>query len=70
MMRQLREIPRRMLACTAVQPHVPIALIIQCATMATDISGYQIFYRRQRLPFLILSLLDFVVFVVRILIFP
>ena len=34
MMRPLREIPCRMLARTAVQPRVLVALI-QCATMAT-----------------------------------
>ena len=36
MMRRLREIPRRMLARTAVQPRVLVALI-QCATMATEV---------------------------------
>ena len=36
MMRRLREIPCRMLARTAVQPRVLVALI-QCATMATEI---------------------------------
>ena len=35
-MRRLREIPCRMLARTAVQPRVRVALI-QCATMATDV---------------------------------
>ena len=37
MMRQLREIPCRMLARTAVQPRVLVALIIQCATMAIEV---------------------------------
>jgi len=36
-MRRLREIPCRMLARTAVQPRVLVALIIQCATMATEV---------------------------------
>ena len=36
MMRRLREIPCRMLARTAVQPRVLVALI-QCATMATEV---------------------------------
>ena len=36
MMRRLREIPCRMLACTAVQPRVLVALI-QCPTMATEV---------------------------------
>ena len=36
MMRRLREIPCRMLARTAVQPLVLVALI-QCATMATEV---------------------------------
>ena len=36
MMCRLREIPCRMLARTAVQPHVLVALI-QCATMATEV---------------------------------
>ena len=36
MMHRLREIPCRMLAGTAVQPRVLVALI-QCATMATEI---------------------------------
>ena len=36
MMRRLCEIPCRMLARTAVQPHVLVALI-QCATMATEV---------------------------------
>ena len=35
-MRRLREIPCRMLARTAVQPRVLVALI-QCATMATEV---------------------------------
>ena len=35
-MRRLREIPCRMLARTAVQPCVLVALI-QCATMATEV---------------------------------
>ena len=37
MMRRLREIPCRMLARTAVQPRVLVALIIQCATMGTEV---------------------------------
>ena len=37
MMRRLREIPCRMLAHTAVQPRVLVALIIQCATMETEV---------------------------------
>jgi len=36
MMGRLREIPCRMLARTAVQPRVLVALI-QCATMATEV---------------------------------
>ena len=36
-MRRFLEIPCRMLARTAVQPRVLVALIIQCATMATEI---------------------------------
>ena len=36
MIRRLREIPCRMLARTAVQPRVLVALI-QCATMATEV---------------------------------
>ena len=36
MMRRLREIPYRMLARTAAQPPVLVALI-QCATMATEV---------------------------------
>ena len=36
MMRRLREIPSRMLARTAVQPRVLVALI-RCATMATQV---------------------------------
>ena len=36
MMRRLREIAYRMLACTTVQPRVFVALI-QCATMATEV---------------------------------
>ena len=36
MMRRLREIPCRMLARTAVQPRVLVALI-QCATMAIEV---------------------------------
>ena len=36
MMRGLHEIPCRMLARTAVQPRVLVALI-QCATMATEV---------------------------------
>ena len=36
MMRRLRETPCRMLARTAVQPRVLVALI-QCATMATEV---------------------------------
>lgn len=36
-MLRLREIPCRMLARTAVQPRVLVALIIQCATMATEV---------------------------------
>ena len=36
-MRRLLEIPWRMLARTAVQPRVLVALIIQCATMATEV---------------------------------
>ena len=36
MMPRLREIPCWMLARTAVQPHVLVALI-QCATMATEV---------------------------------
>ena len=36
MTRRLREIPCRMLARTAVQPRVLVALI-QCATMATEV---------------------------------
>ena len=35
-MHQLPEIPCRMLACTAVQPRVLVALI-QCTTMATEV---------------------------------
>jgi len=35
-MGRLREIPCRMLARTAVQPHVLVALI-QCATMTTEV---------------------------------
>ena len=35
-MRRLREIPYRMLARTAAQPRVLVALI-QCATMATEV---------------------------------
>ena len=37
MMLRLREIPCRMLAGTNVQPCVLVALIIQCATMATEV---------------------------------
>jgi len=37
MMRRLREIPFRMLARTAVQRRVLVALIIQCLTMATEV---------------------------------
>ena len=37
MMCRLREIPCRMLARTAVQPRVLVALIIQCATMVTEV---------------------------------
>ena len=37
MMRRLLEIPWRMLARTAVQPRVLVALIIQCAIMATEV---------------------------------
>ena len=37
MMRRLLEIPCRVLARTAVQPRVLVALIIQCATMATEV---------------------------------
>ena len=36
MMRRLLEIPCRILACTAVQLRVHVALI-QCATMATEV---------------------------------
>ena len=36
MIRRLREILCRMLACTAVQPRVFVALI-QCATMAAEV---------------------------------
>ena len=36
MMRRLREIPCRMLARTALQPRVLVALI-QCATMTTEV---------------------------------
>ena len=37
MMRRLREIRCRMLARTVVQSRVLVALIIQCATMATEV---------------------------------
>lgn len=37
MMCRLREILRWMLTCTAVQPRVLVALIIQCLTMASEV---------------------------------